>query len=176
LNTESSFVFWFKISKELLGLDEDVIFCIIYIPPEYTVYSFIDAFSEIENEYLTLQRNYKYIVLNGDFNGRTANEPDYKFIEENLFNIDLPELFDVNRVNILEELNIPVNRTSQDIVKNQYGNRLLELCKCNDLFIVNGRIGGDKNIGKLTCKTCSIVDYVISSVDFLEYIVDMDVL
>ena len=91
-------------------------------------------------------------------------------------NIDLPELFDVNRVNILEELNIPVNRTSQDIVKNQYGNRLLELCKCNDLFIVNGRIGGDTNIGKLTCKNSSIVDYVISSVDFLKCIVDMDVL
>jgi hypothetical protein len=88
LNTESSFVFWFKISKELLGLDEDVIFGIVYIPPEYTVYSSIDAFSEIENEYLTLQRNYKYIVLNGDFNGRTANEPDFIFIEENLCNID----------------------------------------------------------------------------------------
>ena len=49
LNTESSFVFWFKISKELLGLDEDVIFGIVYIPPEYTVYSSIDAFSKIEN-------------------------------------------------------------------------------------------------------------------------------
>ena len=98
------------------------------------------------------------------------------FIEENLCNIDLPELFDENRVNILEELNIPVNRTSQDIVKNQYGNRLLELCKCNDLFIVNGRIGGDKLFGKLTCKNSRIVDYVISAVDFLKCIVDMDVL
>jgi hypothetical protein len=54
-----------------------------------------------------------------------------------LCNIELPELFDVNRVNILEELlNIPVNRTSQDIAKNQYGNRLLELCKCNDLYVL----------------------------------------
>jgi hypothetical protein len=44
------------------------------------------------------------------------------------------------------------------------------------LSIVNGRIGGDKNIGKLTCKNSSIVDYVISSVDFLKCIVDMDVL
>jgi hypothetical protein len=60
----------------------------------------------------------------GDFNGRTVNESDFIFIEENLCNIDLSELFDVNRVNILEELNIPVNRTSQDIVKNQYGNSM----------------------------------------------------
>ena len=128
---------WFKISRELLGLDEDVIFGIVCIPPEYTVYSSIVALSEIENEYLTWQINYKYIVLNGDFYGRTANEPDFIFIEENFCNIELPELFDVNRVNILEELlNIPVNRTSQDIAKNQYGNRLLELCKCNDLYLL----------------------------------------
>ena len=44
-------------------LDEDVIFGIVYIPPEYTVYSSIDAFSEIENEYLTLQRNNNNIVF-----------------------------------------------------------------------------------------------------------------
>jgi hypothetical protein len=53
------------------------------VPPGYTVYSSVDVFSEIENEYLTLQRNYRYIVLNGDFNGRTANEPDVIYIEDN---------------------------------------------------------------------------------------------
>ena len=50
----SRVIFLFKISKELLWLDEDVIFGIVYIPPEYTVYSSIDAFSEIENEYAPL--------------------------------------------------------------------------------------------------------------------------
>jgi hypothetical protein len=63
--TDSSYVFWFRISRELLGLDEDVVCGIVYIPPEYTVYSSVDAFSELENEYLALQRNYKYIdILN----------------------------------------------------------------------------------------------------------------
>jgi hypothetical protein len=41
------------------------------------------------------------MVLNGDFNGRAANEQDFIFIEDNLCNIDLPELFDVNRANNL---------------------------------------------------------------------------
>jgi hypothetical protein len=57
--TDSSYVFWFRISRELLGLDEDVVCGIVYIPPEYTVYSSVDAFSELENEYLALQRNYR---------------------------------------------------------------------------------------------------------------------
>jgi hypothetical protein len=36
-----------------------------------------------ENEYLALQRNYKYIFLNGDFNSRTAKDPDFIYIENN---------------------------------------------------------------------------------------------
>jgi hypothetical protein len=35
--TDSSYVFWFRISRELLGLDEDVVCGIVYIPPGYTV-------------------------------------------------------------------------------------------------------------------------------------------
>jgi hypothetical protein len=86
--TDSSYVFWFRISRELLGLDEDVVCGIVYIPPEYTVYSSVDAFSELENEYLALQRNYKYICLNGDFNSRTGKDPDFIYIENNNDNID----------------------------------------------------------------------------------------
>jgi hypothetical protein len=54
------------------------------------------------------------------------------------------------------------NSLLKDSVKNHYGSRLLDLCKGNDLFIINGRIGNDKDIGKLTCKNSSVVDYVIS--------------
>lgn len=88
--TDSSYVFWYRISRELLGLDEDVVCGIVYIPPEYTVYSSVDVFSELENEYLALQRNYKYVFVKGDFNSRTANDPDfiYMYIENNNDNID----------------------------------------------------------------------------------------
>ena len=51
--------------KRLCDIDEDVVCGIVYIPPEYTVYSSVDAFSELENEYLALQRNYKYIFQMG---------------------------------------------------------------------------------------------------------------
>ena len=39
----------------------------------------------------------------------------------------------------------------------------LEFCKGNSLFIVNGRVGKDKNIGRFTCRNASVVDYYISS-------------
>ena len=55
------------------------------------------------------------------------------------------------------------------MVKNHYGSRLLDLCKGNDLFIINGRIG------KLIGKNSSVVDYVISSVDFLKHIVNFSI-
>ena len=67
-----------------------------------------------------------------------------------------------------------MGRINKDSVKNHYGSRLLDLCKGNNLFIINGRIGNDKGIGKLTCKNSSVV-YVISSVDFLKHIVNFSI-
>jgi hypothetical protein len=93
---------------------------------------------------LALQRNYKYIFLNGvppDFlyekllrffifiknPGKTISskssvfdDPDFIYIENNNDNIDFFELSDVNSVNILETLNIPVGRINKDSVKNHY--------------------------------------------------------
>ena len=45
--------------------------------------------------------------------------------------------------------------------KNNFGNVLLEFCKCNNMFICNGRVDQDKGHGKLTSKNASVVDYVI---------------
>ena len=49
-----------------------------------------------------------------------------------------------NYAGILENLNIPLKRKNIDKTKNRYGNILLNLCKANQLFIVNSRIGYDK--------------------------------
>jgi hypothetical protein len=63
-----------------------------------------------------------------------------------------------------------------DMIRNRYGNMLLEFCKGNSLFIVNGRVGKDKNIGKLTCRNASVVDYCISSPYLLKSFKDFDIL
>ena len=43
------------------------------------------------------------------------------------------------------------------------------------MFIVNGRIGHDKNIGKFTCRGASVVDYCMASPTFLQLIEDFEV-
>ena len=56
-----------------------------------------------------------------------------------------------------------------DTCVNDYGKRLIELCKNARLHILNGRVLGDLN-GKLTCfqwNGCSVVDYCIVHEDLL---------
>ena len=55
-------------------------------------------------------------------------------------------------------------RTSKDSVLDNYGRRLLDLCKSTGLIIVNGRLGADKYIGDFTCITPrgqSVMDYFL---------------
>jgi hypothetical protein len=61
---------------------------------------------------------------------------------------------------VLQQLNLPLKRNNVDKGKNPYGNRLLNSCRGNDLFIVNERIGDNKE-GNLTCRNASVVDYTI---------------
>jgi hypothetical protein len=58
-------------------------------------------------------------------------------------------------------LNSPLNRSNVDKGKKPYCNLLLNLCRGNDLFIVNGRIDDNKEVN-LTCRNASVVDYTVS--------------
>jgi hypothetical protein len=77
---------------------------------------------------------------------------------------------------MLEELGIPLRRANEDKVINQYVRKLLDVCKYNDVFILNGRIGEDKDIGKFTCKNVGVVDYIIASPEYLKHITNFQVL
>jgi hypothetical protein len=57
-----------------------------------------------------------------------------------------------------------INKTIVHTVKNCYGNKLLELCRGNSLFLLNGRVGEDQHEGRLTCKNSSTVDYCLCTV------------
>jgi hypothetical protein len=64
---------------------------------------------------------------------------------------------------ILDTPKIDRKRKSMDDGKNRSGNILLELCRGNNLFIVNGRIGDDYlESGRLTCRN-SIMKISIKS-------------
>ena len=78
---------------------------------------------------------------------------------------------------LIRDLNIDMNRKSMDKRKNNFVNVLLVFCKCNNMFICNGRVDQDKGHGQLTSKNASVVDYVICcSTDFLKFVQDFSVL
>ena len=77
---------------------------------------------------------------------------------------------------MLKELGIPLRRANEDKVINQYARKLLDFCKYNDVFILNGRIGEGKEIGKFTCKKVNVVDYVIAFPEYLKRITNIQVL
>mgnify|MGYP000654050777 CR=1 FL=1 len=64
----------------------------------------------------------------------------------------------------LRKLGIPLERVSCD-KKNPSSNgyRFIEVCKNTNLFIVNGRVGSDRNVGKVTSKGVSLIDYAVCS-------------
>jgi hypothetical protein len=134
---------WFKCSEQLFKTDQPVFFGVVYIRPKHTKYSSEDAFSELQQHYLSFSNESKYICLLGDFNVRTSTDTDFVDLIKNRHVDDYITDFVVNFTNALNNLKMPLNI----------------ICKGNSMFIVNGRVGNDNNISRFTCRNASVVDY-----------------
>ncbi|MEW8152903.1 MAG: reverse transcriptase family protein, partial [Candidatus Thiodiazotropha endolucinida] len=53
---------------------------------------------------------------------------------------------------------------------------MIEICKNNNLFILNGRLDKDRNIGAFTFRHQSVIDYMLSSVDSLQFLEGFEIL
>ena len=53
---------------------------------------------------------------------------------------------------------------------NAHGLILLDICRNNDLFMLNGRLGNDRDVGKLTFRDMSLTDYTIASANCFKLI------
>ncbi|VDI19453.1 Hypothetical predicted protein [Mytilus galloprovincialis] len=170
IETESKLVLWLKISAEMFGTVEDVLIGSIYIPPENSLYKIPDAINELEQEFLNFSLNYKYILLTGDFNSRTSIDSDFFEISES--HHDNSDYVVIDYASCLNQFNMLRMRYSKDVSTNSYGNHLLDMCKNNNLFILNGRVNGDKE-GMFTCRQSSVVDYFICTHSLLYCIHEM---
>ncbi|CAG2202024.1 unnamed protein product [Mytilus edulis] len=146
IQTDCPFVQWFSIDEKIFDLKSSVIFGVIYIPPENSIYTSENALSDIELEFFDLQRTNKYICLLGDFNSRTASLQDFNdlvdtddFLAQNLIDIN-----EFSNVDILDKLVIQRKRHSTDLNVNTYGRKLIQFCKNNNMYKMNGRIGNDE--------------------------------
>ena len=87
IKTESEFVQWVDISKNLISIENNILLGCTYIPPEYSKYSSPDSYIEVEEELLGFSQNTQNIVILGDFNARTSTVNDYIIADEFLHEI-----------------------------------------------------------------------------------------
>ena len=104
-------------------------------------------------------------------NARTFNKPDFHEEDEffnNHFNYDdnMTDFFNVS--SLLNNCKLSEMRTSQDQTVNNEGNLLLDICKSNNLLILNGRCG--KNIGAMTFHNQPVSDYSIVSHQAFQFV------
>ena len=179
IETESDYVMWLTLDKSLFHSNENYILGAVYIPPESSSYYNDDEMLQLDSEITSFCSSNEFVMLTGDFNSRTSSYPDYIEIDDFLtemfdFDSETTEFF--SHINKLECLNILKNRCSQDRHVNNNGNKLLNLCKNNNLFIANGRIGQDKSVGKFTFKTVSVIDYTIATASMFKHLLNFDVI
>ena len=153
----------------------DVLFGIIYIPPEGSVYADPDIFKSLSGIALDLLDHLELhnICLIGDFNARTGDLNDFvcmneKVLQANFVLSDLAKDYLSFPNYKIDEL-----RTSKDPSTNNYGKEFVQLCQNLDVRIVNGRLGHESSLN--TCKDASVVDYFATSPELFNSIISMKV-
>ena len=152
---------WISMSKTFHG--KSLVIGVIYKPPEGSPYADPTVFAFIEETIADIKRKDEStdICLMGNFNASTANISDIMDNDE-----------DLDFLNITADAYIPALRTNLDCHVNNSGKRLISLCKNIGMYILNGRCHNDKDLGKLTCKNASVVDYVICTDELFNRIAD----
>ena len=161
LECNNDFSIWFKFKNS------NCIFGVLYIPPENSAFSSLSLFDDLENIVLNFSSQFDdcSFCIFGDLNAKTGNLNDFVHLDRYVIqdNVDDITLQDISQ-NSLVELGFPLEHFSKDTRNcDNYGYRLLEFCKFTGLHIVNGRCGLDAYIGKSTCSSGSVIDYVLAS-------------
>ena len=84
------------------------------------------------------------MFLYPDFNAQTGELADYTEQDDFLcrhFELDEETRQFYDQKSALQNIGVQTYRKSMDKKKNNVGYKLLEICKCNNLAILNGRYG-----------------------------------
>ena len=165
-NLYCNIVIWIKIAESfILGA--------LYLPHEGSNHYRQELYDELTDDISSIKDKYQMpILLTGDFNSRTGSLNDIMIREFQDDILDESLYAFPNILDIFNSLDIPIDRSNKDVTINKNGRSLIQMCQLQELCIVNGRIGTDRNIGSLTCANASTVDYMICSPDLLHKIQD----
>ena len=177
--SDCNYVQWMSIKNE--HDSTNMLIGCIYIPPENSLYTSKDAFDDLEKEFMNFLGNYDKFALIGDFNARTSTLSDFIELDNDFYELienDLDEeireiLYDHKK---LVELNVPLKRYSEDKGRvNNYGHKLIDFCKRCNMYIVNGRLGADKEIGRNTSNESSLIDYFMVCSKMIKDIIEFKI-
>ena len=179
IESHSDYVMWVQLDRTLINSDENLMLGISYVPPTQSKYYNAEEILSLEREITSVCSNNKYVLITGDINARTAKLSDYIRADDflsDVFDFDNETRSFFDKVNILEQYNIPTERESRDNKTNNTGNWLIETCKNNNLFIVNGRVGKDKYLGAPTFRDKSLIDYTICTAECFAWLSDFEII
>ena len=182
VETETEYISWLKLSKQFHKHEQDIMIASVYIPPQQSRFFSNDEFEVFEQEITSVCSQYDYIFVMGDFNAQTGDLEDFTsadtFLSE-FFHFDPQTVDYYDQKCALERYGVQVTRTTQDKKKNNSGFRLVDICKNHNLTILNGRYGQDKNLGSMTFRNVSTIDYTMVSTESFKIlqnfqIIDLD--
>ena len=149
-----------KLKKDFFSFTKDIMLSFTYCAPtgsSYLTRTQFDPLADLELKLTNAVQEGDLICL-GDFNARTGTDLDYLESEDNA---DIPILDNYHTTDTIATY----PRGNRDIMTNQYGEKLLSLCRSLPLRICNGRKLGDI-VGNYTCYKYngqSVVDYCLAS-------------
>ena len=162
----------FRFQKEFFGWEKDVFLFFVYFKPKDSsrqdLDNELDCFDKLINQIANVSDRGNIIVA-GDLNSRVAEKTEYDIdvIDDCIddLNVFPPILYEhAFHYTDFVEKDMSLSRTNEDKHVNDYGTKLIQLCKSCDLAILNGRAGSDKGKGVTTfCgpRGESTVDFVI---------------
>ena len=158
---------WFRIG--------DIIFGIVYVPPEGSKYTDHEAFESLSNIILELMEHLECpnVCLIGDFNARTGRLDDFVVIDDKVMDCNIVIPNEAKDCLSLPNYEIDQLRSSSDTKTNNYGKCLINFCQNIDVRIVNGRFGVYSSLA--TCRDASVVDYFIMSPELFNSVISMKV-
>ena len=176
--TDSDYIMWLRLDQSLFNIEEDLILGVLYIPPAQSRFLNEDEYFCLETEITSMCSLSSYICLTGDMNARTSELCDFITADQTIvdfMNFDQETLSFFDKSEELDKININKYRVSQDSMVNSNGNKLIDICINNHLFILNGRFGKDKVLGKCTFRDQSLIDYTICSINAIKLLTDFEV-
>ena len=109
------------------------------------------------------------VLLLGDLSSRTKKLMEYIIPESDIFeSINQSKIFEgfQSYTRYFDESEyFSLHRQNSDLGVNNYGYQMIEFCKDNNLYILNGRC--NEGSRKSMCKNVITIDYIVSSPNML---------